>query len=85
MLQLVTLKHSHKMLFNVFLLWVKSQTSKFTYSFNKALPGKHTLDLYNDKSYIEIAILCQLRSCICKLNKYLTRIGVVEDNICSCG
>lgn len=85
MLQSVALEQGRKMFLSPPLPWVKPQTGKFTYSFDKALPGKHTLDLYNGKSHVEAATLCQLRSCMCKLNKYLARIGAVEEDVCSCG
>lgn len=85
MLQSVALERGRKMFLSPPSPWVKPQTGKFTYSFDKALPGKHTLDLYNGKLHVEAAALCQLRSGMCKLNKYLARIGAVEEDVCSCG
>lgn len=64
--------------------WINPQNDKFTHSFDKALPGKHTLALYKGKTHIEAATLCQLRSGTCKLNKYLARIGAIEVDTCSC-
>ena len=65
--------------------WLKPQIAKFTHSFDNALPGKHTLEIYNGKSHDEAATLCQLRSGMCKPNKYLARIGAIEEDACSCG
>lgn len=40
--------------------------------------------MYKGKTHIEAAALCQLRSGMCKLNKYLARIGSIEVDTCSC-
>lgn len=85
MLQSVALERGRKMFLSPPLPWVKPQTGKLTYSFDKALPGKHTLDLYNGKSHVEAATLCQLRSGMCKLNKYLARIGAVGEMFAAAG
>ena len=41
--------------------------------------------LYNGKRKIHANILCQLRSGINRLNKYLARINAVESDQCRCG
>lgn len=46
----------------------------------QALPGKHT----EMRSRIEVALLCQLRSGMCRLNRYLTKIGAVETDMNEC-
>ena len=41
--------------------------------------------LYNGKRKIQANILCQLRSGINRLNKYLAKINAVESDQCKCG
>lgn len=60
------------------------KTGRFTKSFDKALPGAHTSLLYNGRSKLQAKILCQLRSGINRLNKYLARINAVESEECTC-
>lgn len=60
------------------------KTSRFTKSFDKALPGAHTCLLYNGRSKLQVRILCQLRSGMNWLNKYLARINAVELEECTC-
>lgn len=83
-LQSVALERGYKMFFSPSSPSIKPQVSKFTHSFDKTLPGKHTLELFNGKSHVEAATLCQLRSGMCKLNKYLARIGAIEADACMC-
>ena len=52
---------------------------------DKALPGPHTRTLYDNRTRREAAILAQLRSGYCRLNKYLHSIRAVESNRCECG
>lgn len=84
-LQSLILKRGRKFFLSPPSPWINPQLGRFTYSFDKALPGKHTLVLYNGKSHVEAATHCQLRSGMCKLNKYLARIGAIEKDTCSCG
>ena len=85
MLQSVALEKGSRMFLSPPSPWINPQVGRFTYSFDKALPGKHTFELYNGKSHVEAATLCQLRSGMCKLNKYLARIGAIDTDTCSCG
>jgi hypothetical protein len=52
---------------------------------DKALPGKHTLQMYGSLTSDQVAILIQARTGHCRLNQYLSRTGVVEEARCSCG
>ena len=63
----------------------KSKVGRFTKSFNKALPGPHTRLLYNGRAKSHANVLCQLRSGINRLNKYLAKINAVETEQCKCG
>ena len=63
----------------------KAKVGRFTKTFDKALPGPHTRLLYNGKRKIQANILCQLRSGINRLNKYLAKINAVESDQCKCG
>ena len=58
---------------------------RFTKTLDKALPGRHARPLYNGKGKIHTNILCQLRSGINRLNKYLAGINAVESDQCMCG
>lgn len=58
---------------------------EFAHSFDKALPEKHNLALYNGKTQTKTATLGQVRSGMCKLNKYIARSGTIETATCSCG
>ena len=53
----------------------KSKVGRFTKSFDKALPGPHTRLLYNRRAKLHANVLCQLRSGINRLNKYLAKIN----------
>lgn len=85
MLQSVALEKGQKEFLPTPQLWVKPQTGKFTHSFDKGLPGKHTAELYKGRSHHDASILCQLRSGMCKFKKYLARIGSTDSDVCSCG
>jgi hypothetical protein len=52
---------------------------------DRALPGKHTLQLYRSLTSDQAAILIQARIGHYRLNQYLSRIGVVDEAKCSCG
>ena len=59
-----------------------STTGQFTKQVDRALPGKHTLLLYNKLNRREAAILSQLRIGRARVNKYLSKIGVAESELC---
>jgi hypothetical protein len=50
-----------------------------------ALPGRHTLTLYNALGRREANVLAQLRTGMARLNEYLYRIGAVESDQCAYG
>ena len=58
---------------------------QYTWKTDQALPGKHTLCLYRSLTSDQAAILIQARTGHCRLNQYLSRIGVVDEAKCSCG
>ena len=61
------------------------KTGKFTKSIDKAPPPqKHTRLLYSGKSKYHASILCQLRTGICRLNRYLGTIGAADSTQCYC-
>ena len=64
---------------------IKITVGKYTRAIDKALPGKHTRALYNGRSYKDVSILCQLRTGMCRLNGYLSKIKVVGTPLCDCG
>jgi ribonuclease HI len=59
--------------------------SQYTWKLDQALPGQHTLRLYGAFSSEQASILIQARTGHCRLNQYLSRIGVVEEAKCPCG
>lgn len=63
----------------------KAKVGRYTKSFDKALPGPHTRLLYNGKQKTHASVLCQLRSGINRLNKYLARMNAVQSSECKCG
>jgi hypothetical protein len=56
---------------------------QYTWKMVQALPGKHTLRLYRSLTLDQAAILVQARTGHCRLNQYLSRIGVVDEARCS--
>jgi hypothetical protein len=52
---------------------------------DKALPGKHTRQLYDRLSWKEASVLAQLRTGMARLNGYLFRINAAETDQCACG
>jgi ribonuclease HI len=58
---------------------------QYTWKLDQALPGRHTLRLYGALTSDQASILIQARTGHCRLNQYLSRMGVVEDAKCSCG
>ena len=82
-LQSVALEKRSRIFLFLLFLWINLEIGRFIYNFDKVFSRKHTFELYNRKSHVEAAILCQLRSEIYKLNKYLARIGIININIYS--
>ena len=62
-----------------------TKVGRFTKSLDKALPGPHTRLLYNGRVKLHANVLCQLRSGINRLNKYLAKINAMETEQCKCG
>ena len=58
---------------------------KFTQSIDGAIPGNHTNMLYNQLGKEQARILAQLRTGKSRLNDYLSGIGGVESDQCTCG
>ncbi|KAJ5860661.1 uncharacterized protein N7529_007971 [Penicillium soppii] len=52
---------------------------------DKALPGKHTRQLYDRLSWKEASVLSQLRTGMARLNGYLFRINAAKTDQCTCG
>jgi hypothetical protein len=52
---------------------------------DRALPGKHTLQLYGSLTSDQASILIQARTGHCRLNQYLSRAGLRDDAKCGCG
>ncbi|KAJ5198762.1 uncharacterized protein N7498_007879 [Penicillium cinerascens] len=52
---------------------------------DKALPGKHTRQLYDRLSWKEASVLVLLRTGMARLNGYLFRINAAETDQCACG
>jgi hypothetical protein len=57
---------------------------QYTWKLDQALPGHHTLRLYGAFTSEQVSILIQARTGHCRLNQYLSRIGVVDEAKCSC-
>lgn len=49
-----------------------------------ALPRKHTKSIYDLQTYKRAAVLCQLRTGKCRLNRYLAKIGATNSDRCTC-
>jgi hypothetical protein len=58
---------------------------QYTWKLDQALPGRHTLRLYGALTSEQASILIQARTGHCRLNQYLSRLGVVEEAKCQCG
>lgn len=61
-----------------------SKAGRFIKSIDKGIPGNHTSLLYNGKLKAHARLLCQLRTGICRLNSYLSRIQAAESAECRC-
>jgi hypothetical protein len=60
-------------------------TGKYSRAVDTALPGRHTIKLYNSLKKREAGILSQLRTGMAHLNGYLYTIGATDSDICACG
>ena len=58
---------------------------KYTTEMDKALPGKHVKQLYDNFKRPRAQILAQLCTGMVRLNEYLYKIGVAETDRCTCG
>jgi len=58
---------------------------QYTWKLDQALPGRYTLRLYGAFTSEQASILIQARTGHCRLNQYLSRIGVTNDAKCLCG
>ena len=65
-------------------LFTNSKVGRFIKSFDKALPGRHTVTIYNGRTIKQSQILCQLRTGICRLNSYLAKIQAADSDQCRC-
>jgi hypothetical protein len=52
---------------------------QYTWKLDQALPGRHTLRLYGAFTSEQALILLQARTGHCRLNQYLSRIGIVRQ------
>ena len=59
-----------------------TKSGQFTKKIDRAVPGKHTLLLYNGLKRSEAAILSQIRTGCARINKYLSKIGAAESELC---
>lgn len=57
---------------------------RYSRALDKALPGKHTRELYDSLKSREARILAQLRTGMAQLNGYLHTIGTADTDICDC-
>jgi hypothetical protein len=57
---------------------------EYTAEIDKALPGKHVKQLYDNLKRSEASILAQLRTGMARLNGYLYKIKAVETDQCAC-
>lgn len=65
-------------------LFCKAKVGRFIKSIDKALPGKHTRIIYNGRNKKQSQTLCQLRTGICRLNLYLSKIQAADSDQCRC-
>ena len=62
-----------------------SEWGGYTYSIDKALPGRHTLRLYGALTREDAGILAQARTGHTHLREYLARTHQIESALCECG
>jgi hypothetical protein len=58
---------------------------QYTWKLDQALLGRHTLRLYGAFSSEQASILIQARTGHCRLNQYLSRVGIVDEAKCPYG
>jgi ribonuclease HI/exonuclease III len=61
------------------------KVGKYSKRIDKALPGKHTRQLYDPLPWKEARVLAQLRTGMARLNIYLHRIKATPTDQCECG
>ncbi len=64
---------------------IPPKVEKYSKQVDAALPGKHTLTLYDNLKRDEARVLAQLRTGMARLNGYLHQIGKAETYECACG
>ncbi|OAQ61371.1 reverse transcriptase [Purpureocillium lilacinum] len=64
---------------------IPDDVGKFSKKVDAALPGKHTLQLYDGLSWKEANVLAQLRTGMSRLNGYLNKIAAAPSQQCACG
>jgi ribonuclease HI len=57
---------------------------RYTHAIDSALPGKHTLQLYDMLSHEDAGILAQARTGHTHLNEYLARVKRADSAACAC-
>ena len=62
----------------------RASGGNYTKAIDFALPGKHTIKLYDQLTRRQATVLAQLRTGHARVNWYLHRIGKVSNNICEC-
>lgn len=63
----------------------KWKTGNSLRSIDSAIPGRHTLDLYDILNKKEASILVQLRTGHSRLNGFLFKINISDTDQCACG
>ncbi|KAJ6436906.1 reverse transcriptase [Purpureocillium lavendulum] len=64
---------------------IPDDVGRFSKKVDAALPGKHTLQLYDGLSWREANVLAQLRTGMSRLNGYLNKIAAAPSQQCACG
>ncbi|KAJ6436857.1 reverse transcriptase [Purpureocillium lavendulum] len=64
---------------------IPDDVGRFSKKVDAALPGKHTLQLYDGLSWKEANVLAQLRTGMSRLNGYLSKIAAAPSQQCVCG
>ena len=64
---------------------VPEKRGKYSLRIDKALPGKHTRQLYDCLTHHEASVLAQLRTGMARVNTYLHRIEATATDGCDCG
>lgn len=64
--------------------FINTKVGRFVKSFDKALPGKHTVTIYNGRTKKQSQILCQLHTGICRLNSNLAKLQAADSDQCRC-